>query len=71
MKLSGVMWLTCLVMLVVSCSVKEDRKMCPCRLVLDMAEVDTSVVKYAEIVVTAADGYGFRDTLRVEDFERG
>ena len=65
------MWLTCLVMLVVSCSVKEDRKMCPCRLVLDMAEVDTSVVKYAEIVVTAADGYGFRDTLRVEDFEKG
>ena len=71
MKLLEVMWLTCLVMLVVSCSVKEDREDCPCRLVLDMAEVDTSVVKYAEIVVTASDGYGLRDTLSVEDFKKG
>ena len=45
--------------------------MCPCRLVLDMAEVDTSVVKYAEIVVTASDGYGLRDTLSVDDFVNG
>ena len=71
MKLLEVMWLTCLVMLVVSCSVKEDRDECPCCLVLDMAQVDTSVVKYAEIVVTASDGYGLRDTLSVEDFENG
>ena len=45
--------------------------MCPCRLMLDMTDVDTSVVKYAEIVVTASGGYGLRDTLSVEDFEDG
>ena len=71
MKLSEVMLLTGLVMLVVSCSVKEDRDMCPCRLVLDMTDVDTLVVKYAEIVVTASDGYGMRDTLEVDAFDEG
>ena len=71
MKLSEVVSLTGLVMLFVSCSVKEDRDMCPCRLMLDMTDVDTSVVKYAEIVVTASGGYGLRDTLSVEDFEDG
>ena len=65
------MSLTGLVMLVVSCSVKEDRDMCPCRLVLDMTDVDTLVVKYAEIVVTASDGYGMRDTLEVDAFDEG
>ena len=71
MKLSEVISLTGLVMLVVSCSVKEDRDMCPCRLVLDMTDVDTLVVKYAEIVATASDGYGMRDTLEVGDFDEG
>ena len=45
--------------------------MCPCRLVLDMGAVDTSVVKHAELVVTSSDGFVFRDTLCVEDFEEG
>ena len=45
--------------------------MCPCRLVLDMTDVDTLVVKYAEIVVTASDGYGMRDTLEVDAFDEG
>lgn len=41
--------------------------MCPCRLVLDMEDIDTSVVKYAELVVRASGGFHFRDTLGVED----
>lgn len=61
--------ITTVVMSVMSCSVKEDRGECPCRLVLDMGEVDTSVVKYAELVLTASDGFCRRDTLVAEDFD--
>jgi hypothetical protein len=55
-------------MLLLSCSVKEDRDVCPCRLSIDMSEVDTSVVKYAELLVSASGGYVVRDTLVAEDF---
>ena len=71
MKLSEAIMLTAVVMSVMSCSVKEDRRDCPCRLVLDMGEVDTSVVKYAELVLTASDGFCRRDTLVAEDFNAG
>jgi hypothetical protein len=71
MKLSEAIVVTVAVALVLSCSVKEDRGDCPCRLVLDMGEVDTSVVKYAELVLTASDGFCMRDTLAKEEFEDG
>ena len=71
MKLSEILALSCCVLLCASCSVKEDRTVCPCRLVLDMDGVDTSVVKYAELVVGASGGFHFRDTLGVEDFVNG
>lgn len=45
--------------------------MCPCKLVLNMDDVDTSVVKYAELVVGASGGFQVRDTLGVEDFVKG
>lgn len=63
MRLSGVLSTICAVMLVSSCSVKEDRDVCPCRLMLDMDEVDTSLVRSAELIVTTPDGFCFRDTL--------
>lgn len=68
MKLSGVLAFTSVVMLVISCSVKEDRDICPCRMMLDMGDVDTSVVKYAELVLTASGGFCYRDTLSAEAF---
>ena len=71
MKLSEILALSCCALVGISCSVKEDRSMCPCRLVLDLDDVDTSVVKYAELVVGASGGFYFRDTLRIDDFERG
>lgn len=71
MKLSEILTLSCCAVLCVSCSVKEDRGLCPCRLVLEMSDVDTSVVKYAELVVGASGGFHFRDTLVVEDFMNG
>lgn len=70
MKLSEILTLSCCAVLCASCSVKEDRTVCPCRLVLDMSDVDTSVVKYAELVVGASGGFQFRDTLGVDDFMR-
>ncbi len=71
MRLSGILTLSLIVLLCASCSVKEDRDVCPCRLVLDMNDVDTSVVKYAELVVRTSEGFHFTDTLSVEDFVEG
>lgn len=71
MKLSEIISVTGLLMTVASCSVKEDRTDCPCRLSLEMNAVDTSVVQYAELVVTNSDGFFLRDTLEVEDFQNG
>lgn len=71
MKLSEVLAIGCLVLLGASCSVKESREGCPCRLVLDMSEVDTSVVKYAELLVSASGGFLIRDTIRAGEFESG
>lgn len=70
MKLSEIFAVTYSVMLIISCSVKEDRRECPCRLMLDMEDVDTSVVRYAELVVTASDGFCIRDTLNVQEMSK-
>lgn len=50
------------------CSVKEDRMQCPCRLMLDFSEVDTSVVTSAALVMTGTDGFEFADDLSDDDF---
>lgn len=68
MKLSEVLILSCCALTALSCSVKEDRAVCPCRLVVDMSEVDTSVVKYAELVVGSSAGFVTRDTLSAAEF---
>lgn len=68
MRLSGVLAVCACLLLFSSCSVKEDREVCPCRMVIDMSEVDTSVVRYAELLVSASDGFVVRDTLSAEDF---
>ena len=51
-----------------ACSVKEERQMCPCRLVLDLSGTDTSVVKVLNMHAMSSDGIVFSDTLRAEDF---
>lgn len=71
MRLSEVSALAGCMLLALSCSVKEDRNVCPCNLVIDMSDVDTSVVKSAELVVGSSDGFIARDTLRAGDFETG
>lgn len=68
MKLSGVFALICSLTLSLSCSIKEDRSGCPCRLVLDMGRIDTNVVSSVDLLVTASDGFVFRKTLSSDLF---
>jgi len=53
--------LSCLV-LMAGC-IKEDRSECPCRLVLDFSDVDTTVVTSADLSVTSEDGFGYADAV--------
>ncbi len=55
-------------MICAGCSVKENRTFCPCRLVLDFSEVDTSVIRRADLLLAADDGYFFTDVLEGGDF---
>ena len=50
------------------CSVKEDRMDCPCHLMLDFSEVDTSVVSSAALVMTGTEDFEFAKDLFLEDF---
>lgn len=56
------------ILLWAGCTVKEDRTMCPCILVLDMSEVDTLQVKSADLFVTDDDGFLYEEVLGPEDF---
>lgn len=53
-----------------ACSVKEDRRECPCRLMLDFRGIDTSLVTMLNIYAMSADGIVFSDTVAAEDFSR-
>lgn len=54
--------------LVVGCSVKEDREDCPCRLIIDMTGIDTTLVKQLNLLATSPDGVVFSDTVDAESF---
>ena len=47
----------------VSCSVKENRERCPCLLRLDLRNIDTSVVKSADLFLSCSGGYEFSESL--------
>ena len=51
------------------CSVKEERQDCPCRLMLDLSAVDTSLVKVLNVQAVSADGVVFSDTLASPKFD--
>ena len=46
-----------------SCSVKENRDVCPCHLVLDVSEVDPSRIQSAELCVSQKEETVWKDTL--------
>ncbi len=55
-------------MICAGCSVKENRTSCPCKLVLDFRDVNTSVINAADLILAAGDGFLFSDELYAEDF---
>ena len=57
----------CLIM-TVACSVKENRQLCPCRLVLDLSEIDTSKVKMVNVLAVSSGNIVFSDSVHAEDF---
>jgi hypothetical protein len=67
MRHPEVMTFLCSALVLFSCSVKEDRDICPCRIVLDMTEVDTSVINYAELVISTSDKFLMRETFSAAD----
>ena len=70
MKPLEVISVICCLMSCLSCSVKEDRTTCPCRLMLDFSGNDTVSVRLAQLLVNASEGFCLADTLICEDFEK-
>lgn len=58
----------CCLLACFSCSVKEDRMDCPCRLVLDFSDNDTVSVRSAQLLVNASEGFCLADTIACSDF---
>ena len=69
MKPLEVISVICCLMSCLSCSVKEDRTTCPCRLILDFSGNDTVSVRSAQLLVNASEGFCLADTLICEDFD--
>lgn len=51
-----------------ACSVKEDRTACPCRLVLDFRDVDTSLCRELNLLVTRREEVVLSEVVEAEDF---
>lgn len=56
-------------LLLSSCAVKEDRSTCPCLLVLDFSEADTSLVKMAQVLISDDQRLLAADTVEVSRLE--
>ena len=57
-----------LVMAVTGCSVKEDRRKCPCVMDLDFSGLDTDVIESVNVLVRSADGIVFIDSIPATAF---
>jgi hypothetical protein len=68
MKPLEVLYATCCLLSCAACSVKEDRGVCPCRLMLDFSENDTVSVRSAELLLSASGGFSVADTLQCAEF---
>ena len=50
------------------CSIKENRQNCPCKLILDFSEIDTSIVKSLNVLATLDGEVVFSDQVSADDF---
>ena len=69
MRPLGVVSAICCLLSCLSCSIKEDRGACPCRLVLDFSENDTVAVRSAELLLNSSEGFCLADTLYCDEFD--
>ena len=65
---SGLLAWVVMLLACAGCSVKEDREVCPGRLMLDFSGVDASVGSLA-LLVTGPDGVALRDVIVSSDFK--
>ena len=49
--------------------IKEDRRNCPCRLVLDFTDVDTAVVPSVDMTIMSSSGFAFTEFLTDDRFD--
>lgn len=70
MKNSHIIATMCLMLFfpVVSCSVKEDRSDCPCRLHLDFSGIDAEAVPQVSLLVSDHAGYRYIKDLKASEF---
>jgi len=57
----------CGIVFCVSCSIKEDRSVCPCVLKLDMTGIDTSAVKAADLFLYGPGNHFLSNALEIDD----
>lgn len=55
-------------LLCIGCSVKENRDLCPCRLVLDFREVDPDAISSVDLYLIADDGFVFTDMVTADRY---
>lgn len=67
-KLAGLLAVIA-ISLTCSCSVKEDRRDCPCYLVLDFCRLDKSQIGNVGLCLQSGEGFLFRDTVLPENFD--
>lgn len=58
------------VVFVAGCSIKEDRTMCPCSLILDFTDVDTMVIKSLSIRAICEGKVLIDDVINASDFDK-
>ena len=59
--MSVLLVLSAMAVLCTGCSIKEDRSLCPCALVLDFSNVEENIVESSEVHLRAADGFLYSD----------
>lgn len=67
-KVSDMLWLALSLISCAGCSVKENRGLCPCRLILDFTEVDTASVKSIDFYLRDDSEMVLNDVVVKEEF---
>lgn len=66
--MSNMLTFTLALLCLSGCSVKEDRSVCPCRLILDFSDVDISSIGSVDLSVTTQDGFEYADEVDSDAF---